>query len=74
MSALVHLEETHSFGMFEISHTFPCTMRIRFSHVLGTVWISASGQICKKPGLWNVLFSHTSLVLSKFTFPMFWRQ
>ena len=46
-------------------------MGIRFSHVLGIVWISASPKIFEK--LWNFyFFSHTFPVLWEFTFPVFW--
>ena len=50
------------------------TMEIHIYHVLGIVWIFTSCKICKKPWLCNVLFSHTFLVLSEFTFPIFWKQ
>ena len=46
-----HVWETQHFGMFVFSHIFPLslTMGIHFSYILGTVWISASSKIFKKP-------------------------
>ena len=38
-----------NFGMFVFFPYFSSIMRIRFSHVLGIVWISASSRIFKKP-------------------------
>ena len=41
--------ETHYFGMFVFSHTFPVLWEFTFSHVLRIAWISASSEIFKKP-------------------------
>ena len=41
--------ETHYFGMFVFSHTFPVLWEFTFPHVLRIAWISASSEIFKKP-------------------------
>ena len=57
------------FEMFVFSHIFSRAMEIHFSHVLGTVWISASPE--KPCNFGMFVFSHTLAVLWGFTFPTF---
>ena len=40
--------ETQHFEIFAFFPYISCIMRIHFSHILGTVWISASSEVFKK--------------------------
>ena len=71
--SLLHPKYLRNFGMFVFFPYFSSIMRIHFSHMLVTAWISASSK--KIPETLNFemfMFSHIFSLLREFTFLIFW--